>query len=161
MASTLTVDTIVGATAASKVKLPAGAILQTVNYVNNTNHVKSGTSYTGTNLQATITPKYVDSKILILVATGVDTNTGGRGANITVYRDNTTNLAINNSSNYMGYGIGYGGRLQVSTNIMFLDSPATTNATNYRIYLRSTDSGQVESPGTYQNQTITLLEIAQ
>ena len=48
MASTLTVDNIVGATTAANVKMPAGAILQTVtkDFSDSTSVTSSGTTYT-------------------------------------------------------------------------------------------------------------------
>ena len=59
MASTLTVDNIVGATTAANVKLPAGTILQTI-VTNHTTQVNiSSTSYTDGNVTSTITPKYL------------------------------------------------------------------------------------------------------
>ena len=65
MASTLTVDNIVGATAAANVKMPAGAILQTVirDFTDQTAITSSGTTYTDlTNGTITITPKYNNIK---------------------------------------------------------------------------------------------------
>ena len=70
MASTLTVDNIVGATTAGNVKLPAGAVLQVVNGPGNGPRLASpSTSYTNTPITATITPKYNTSKILVRFST--------------------------------------------------------------------------------------------
>ena len=66
MASTLTVDNIVGATAAASVKLPAGTILQTVTAEHGTYVQNTGSSFTDTGLQCSITPKYANSHILII-----------------------------------------------------------------------------------------------
>ena len=67
MASTLTVDNIVGATTAANVKLPAGTVLQTV-IASSTTQASTAVTDLATPvdyLSATITPKYSSSKILI------------------------------------------------------------------------------------------------
>ena len=64
MASTLTVDNIVGATTAANVKLPAGSVLQVVT----TKQFAAGitttsSSYVTTGVAVTITPKFATSNI--------------------------------------------------------------------------------------------------
>ena len=161
MASQLTVDNIVGATTANNVHIP-GSVVQVVQTTNNQNQVISSTTLTATYLQADITPKYATSKILILASGGADTNAAGRGMGLTIFRDGSTNLAtLSNGQQRFDYNISHGARLQVTSFMHFLDSPATTNSVNYRVYGQSTGSSNVEYPGTYQTKVMTLLEIAQ
>ena len=77
MGSTLTVDNIVGATAAASVKLPAGSILQTVTAEHGTYVQTTGSSFADTGLQCSITPKYANSHILIIC----NVQAGKSGAN--------------------------------------------------------------------------------
>ena len=67
--STLSVDKIQGQTIAENVKMPAGSILQTVtkHFTDPTTISDIGTTYTDiTNGTIIITPRYYDSKILII-----------------------------------------------------------------------------------------------
>ena len=143
------------------VRVP-GAVLQVVQATDATNTVASSTSFTAMSLQADITPKSTSSKILILVNGGHDTNASGRGMRTTIYRDNTTNLAtLASGQQGFDYNISHGARLQVTSYMQFLDSPATTSSVNYRVYAQSTASANVEYPGTYQTKVMMLMEIAQ
>ena len=161
MGSTLTVDNIQGATNSSNIHIP-GSVVQIVQSTNTQNQVIASTSYTATYLQADITPKFATSKILIIVNGGNDTNAAGRGMRTTIYRDSTTNLAtLTSGQQGFDYNISHGARLQVTSFMQFLDSPATTSSVNYRVYAQGTTSSNVEYPGTYQTKVMTLLEIAQ
>ena len=73
MASTLTVDNIVGATAAANVKLP-GSPIQVVYNLIQTHPQYGSTSYVATDVEVAITPKFADSKFLIegVYSTGTD-----------------------------------------------------------------------------------------
>jgi hypothetical protein len=65
MASTLTVDTIVGATTAANVKLPAGHIVQVVSVDMSSQVAVSATPAYTNILSGSITPKFAGSKILV------------------------------------------------------------------------------------------------
>ena len=67
MGSTLTVDNIVGATTAANVKLPAGAVLQTKQFVHPTADSITSTSFTNSSVTVNITPKYSTSKIRVTI----------------------------------------------------------------------------------------------
>ena len=64
--STLSVDTIQGQTTSTKVKMPAGSILQTVTAEHGTYVQTTGSSFADTGLQCSITPKSATSHILII-----------------------------------------------------------------------------------------------
>ena len=138
-----------------------GTVVQVVQATNTQNQVVGSTSFTATYMQADITPKFATSKILIMVSGGSDTSSG-RATRATIYRDNTTNLAtLQTGQQWFAYDIGHNSRLQVQSSMQFLDSPATTNSTNYRVYISSNDGNNVEYPGTYQTKVMILMEIAQ
>ena len=162
MASTLTVDNIVGATTAANVKLPAGSVLQTVNSQTTTSETTTSNSYVDTGLHVTITPKYSSSKILIRASVCLYQPNNAGAASVTVKRG-STNLSS------ASYGFGYiyiasGGGHVNQTPIEFLDSPSTTSATTYRVQI-STGVGvnlgtaYISVNGT--PSTITVMEIAQ
>jgi len=138
----------------------AGQVVQIVHNTTNSNQITSSTSFVASYLTGSITPTSTDSKILIIMSTGIDTNNNNNTQQVTIYRDNTTNLGTG-SSNYFAYGWGVNSRLIVPCTITFVDSPATTSSTTYTCYFKSGGSYQTESPGTLQKQQITLMEIAQ
>ena len=65
MASTLTVDNIVGATTAASVKTPAGTVLQTQVNTYNTEVTTTSSTFAATGASVTITPKFATSHILV------------------------------------------------------------------------------------------------
>ena len=75
--STLSVDTIQGQTTAANVKLPAGSVLQTVTQEHGTYVQYTGSTFSDTGLQCSITPRYANSTILIIC----NVQAGKSGAN--------------------------------------------------------------------------------
>ena len=65
MASTLTVDNIVGATTAASVKTPAGTVLQTQVNKYDTEVTTTSSSFAATGASVTITPKFATSHVLV------------------------------------------------------------------------------------------------
>ena len=150
-----------------KAALPTGSVLQVVNtdYQTETSLTSaSATEITG--LATSITPTSSSSKILITgtLQVGTNTNTGAifqlyRGATL-IGRDPFKWFFLGNSS----LGNDAGGTISWS----FLDSPATTSSTTYKvywkcdngaqtIYLNRTAAGTTNEKGSSQ---ITLMEIS-
>jgi hypothetical protein len=161
------VSTIQNASLASgvpgKANLPTGSVLQVVsaNYAVETS--TTSTSWSDTGITATITPTSVSSKILILISNpaftyAATTSAGGqfqilRGAT-SIYNTGLNSLYINAT-----------GASAVQNNsqqgINYLDSPATTSATTYKLQQQSYFSGrQFGSQVNSATSTITLMEIA-
>jgi hypothetical protein len=131
--------------------LPAGSVLQVV----------MGTF--STQITATITPRSTSSSILVTVSgSGYTTATNTIGK-FNLVRASTTLICFNN---VMGYnGAGGGGGAGISTS--YLDSPATTSATTYKVqWARVSGAGNttLNNPDaavpTASTSTITLMEIA-
>ena len=155
MGSTLTVDNIVGATTAASVKTPAGTILQTVTkaFSDSTSATSSGTTYTDvTNGNITITPKYNNSKILILPNilfylqdSGVEYMYVGfrclRGSSTVV----SPTISTDGAGSY-DYGIdaASSGTIQLGLRHCghHVDTPATTSATTYKFQTLNYSSGR-------------------
>lgn len=159
MASTLTVDNIVGATAAAKVHMPGG-VVQVIQGNTATRVLISTGTYTFTGLTASITPKFSTSKILVQIeqagCLAVSGNTG----------DINMRLQRNSSDIYnfaLGYFYGVATEFRTGISGCFLDSPATTNATVYRTMFAANDGGScaVQNDNANTVSTITLMEIAQ
>ena len=173
MASTLTVDNIVGATTAANVKMPAGAILQTVTreFTDQTAVTSSGTTYTDvTNGTITITPKYNNSKILIIPNITVliqDSASTYIYIGVRCLRGSSTVISptLNTDGNgAYDYGIGFGnsGTRQYDHRITDhrIDTPATTSATTYKFQVINYAAGRTATVNHTGGSTILAMEIA-
>ena len=143
---------------AGEVVVGAGSVLQVVGAndiltATNTN----STSFTATTLAATITPTSTSSKILVS-ATFSATQDGGSNtqSQVTIYRGGT-NLRPSGTCLFMYDHAG--GNVGFSGTFMFYDSPATTSATTYTVYVKVADASSYfrAVAGT---DTISLMEIA-
>jgi hypothetical protein len=158
MASTLTVDNIVGATAAAKVHI-TGHVIQVVEGTTTTQTQHNSTSYAATSITATITPKFSSSKILVSVTSNLETNTAAEFGFFSIHRGSTSIAESSaaqpsNTSNSPIFPIA----------IQKLDSPSTTNAVTYTLYIKRTLAtivANINSGGTNTLGVITLMEIAQ
>ena len=141
-----------------------GKVLQVVQASTTTAVLIASTSYTDTNLTATITPTSATSKILVLA------NQMGR-----VYRDSTEIYAslqiVRGSTSVQVFestvGAEISGASRVAINVIsaltYLDSPSTTSATTYKVQAKASttaNSGQYQTQGGGGSASIiTLLEI--
>lgn len=145
----------------STVQASAGSVLQVVQGTLSSGYTgTSSTTFVTSGITASITPKFSTSKILVQFASSLYLSAGIGPSYTTIYR-NSTNL----SSSGVG-GIGaefYGlGNCWIPCSGVYLDSPATTSATTYAVYIRVSagtssvliggDSGMINS--------IVLMEIA-
>ena len=122
-----------GATALqySTVGATAGQIIQVLQSTDSTIRSSTSASFnTASNtLSVTITPSSASNKILLLAC--VQKVSGDQGAYFTIYRG-ATNLG--NGSNGMDSGDGTSANANCIIN--YLDSPSTTSATTYQVYMR-------------------------
>lgn len=180
MASTLTVDNIVGATTAANVKLPAGHVVQFVNNyktTSSTDMTADTTTYTAcTGCQVVITPKYSNSIIYGLVCFNYwfGTNADHNDYCVsTVYRNNSVNLASDQSLVVVDHATGsalqwnapVGDYASNNRSVMhdFKDAPGTTSATTYTLYCRNQGTGGSNLSVNWNSQAaaMTVWEIAQ
>ena len=177
MASTLTVDNIVGATTAANVKLPAGSILQTVTktFGDQTSVTSSGTTYTDvTNGTIAITPKFNNSQILIIPNISILIQDSGENYiyfGVRCLRGSSTvlspSLNIDGNGSY-DYGIGSAppsgtmSSLQFDTRVTahHIDTPATTSATTYKFQVINYAAGKTATVNHTGGSTILAMEIA-
>ena len=161
MASTLTVDNIVGATATGEVHIP-GHVVQVVHSADATNDVNiTSASFTHTGLTAQITPKYSNSKILVIVSQNVRqhiTSTGSMTSDIRLYRDGSpvtgTNQRRLERSGWSGYVSTFAG-------FVYEDSPNTTSQVEYKTFAARVTGDAVKFQHDDTDGRMTLMEIAQ
>ena len=167
MASTLTVDNIVGATTAGNVHVPGG-VVQVVNTFESTQAASTVSDLTQSSdyLSATITPKFSSSKILVTGHVIGGGSSAGIGVNVFIKAGGALIPQAelgNDTDGLIIYGLG---RSAVADHVGFelLDSPATTNAYTYTIsFGRYGGSGTayVGWNGNKERTSLTLMEIAQ
>jgi len=141
----------------------AGVVLQVVNATTSTAVSNSTATMTDTGLTATITPKFSNSKILILVSQNGLYKSAGNYSNmvdLTLLKNGSGILA----TNFAGTNALTQTTLEncVTASLCYLDSPATTSATTYKTQFNSrngTASVSVQYAGV-STSFITLMEIA-
>ena len=135
--------------------LPAGSVLQVVSGTTNTSTSTTSGSFVSTALTASITPRSASNKVLIQVTGAIDSAASTNQGFGTIYRTAT------NLGNADGMTQVYGGssRVIASLAMTFLDSPATTSATGYTVYIRSSGGSNISFPYS-ATASIILTEIA-
>jgi hypothetical protein len=129
-----------------------GTILQVVSAVKTDTFSTTSTSYVDvTGLSATITPSSASSKILITAFVNLGNSANdGNFAHIRLTGGNSTTFVGDAASNRSRVMAGFGERLQGFYNTdydisgrtgVFLDSPATTSATTYKVQGKIGDIG--------------------
>ena len=145
--------------AISTSKLGTGAVLQVVNATYGTASTSSS-SYVDTGLTATITPTSATSKILVIVdvADVTKPNVSGAYGKFQLVRSSTSILVFGGQTGYNGATSQYNTIGASSAN--YLDSPATTSATTYKVQFAEINGGTLEVGSSGAYSTITLMEIA-
>ena len=133
-----------------------GKVLQLVQSTYSTNTVSSSTSFVDVGMSVTITPTLSTSKILVLVSNTCYAETTGGASEVGVQLVRGATVVSTVSPAVFRAGSGIAG----AVNMTYLDSPATTSATTYKIQARHISAG-----GTFYYQyngsmgTITAMEI--
>jgi hypothetical protein len=146
-----------------KSALPTGSVLQVVQTVKSDLFTTSSSSYTDiTGLSASITPINTSNKILVFAS--ISCGASGN-ALFNLLRGSTalgqSTGAGENSTTTVGYPYAYS---MLTIPIFFLDSPATTSSTTYKIQIKVDNSCRINArstDGAYGGcSSITLLEIS-
>ena len=148
--STITNATITAGT------FPNGHIIQVVSDTNETEWSHNTTTATVTPYSQAITPSTDSNKILITFASPIRINDAGQTdgmARLRLYKNGSAHKLLSNA-----YGINvYGGNLMYSTT--FMDSPATTSAVTYAIYVECYNAGSIIFNDSGSIGSLTLMEI--
>jgi hypothetical protein len=113
---------------------PSGSVIQVVSAITTSSFTSSGSQVTV--LEASITPSSTSSRIVVMYATGMTDNIAGtRDLFIRIRRGGSSGavFSVFDTSNTQYFWST--SRIQVSTSMQVLDSPATTSSTTYGVYL--------------------------
>lgn len=168
--SNITIDSTNGITFPnSTLQASAGSVLQVLQTAKTDTFSTTSTSYVDiTGFSVSITPKFATSKILVLVNMVVGP-ANGQFATVNLLRNSTNIAQPTTSATYMSSMNSYpgddGGAAQPMYSLTWLDSPATTSATTYKLQMLTTGStAWVNTRPSAQNgvtvSTITVMEIA-
>ena len=155
--------------------LSTGKVLQiqNVNFTGS-NTAVSSTTFSATEVTDQITPSAADSKVLVMMTLtlGMYENSGtGNFCQAAIYRQvdggGYSKVSYGNADNAIDGQGGFGSGTEISSNrfvtFQFLDSPNTTTAVDYKLYIRlSVNSGGGDSVNTGPSnlqRTVTLMEI--
>jgi len=150
-----------------------GSVLQVVQATASTSVSVASTSFTDIGLSATITPRFSTSKIFIMSSVFADLtrSAGAQGGGTRIVRDSTAVWTPNPNGSSQPYTYytefsGTGATAMEFCTLMslqYLDSPATTSATTYKIQgacYSTNNSGQINFMGGSAPANIILMEIA-
>lgn len=147
-------------TSATTTGFPAGSVIQVVQATYSTQTTTSA-GPVDTGLSASITPTSSSSKILVLVTQEFYILGGGADSGVIfgLYRGATNILSVAGHSIYITNSSS-GSELISNWNTNYLDSPATTSSTTYKIQMTATAGGIVYTNWNNNTSIIILMEIA-
>jgi len=145
-------------------RLPVGSVLQTVQIRNNgAGILNANATLADTGVSLSITPSSTSNKILI-TANFTGTSTNGNSAGGTLYA-----LYRNGATNVFSGGVNGDGMLEYNSNasaynhsvsqLSYLDSPSSTSATTYGIYIKRIGSGTASLQRDWGGVTMIAMEI--
>jgi len=135
----------------------AAKVLQVVSVVYSTSTSTSSTSFVTTGLAASITPSLSSSKVLIIASIPLTVPTSMSLAT-TIFRGTAAGTNLGTASYGFGQTYSVSGRLDATTTMNFLDSPATASSQTYTLGFRvNTGTGTVQAFGAMSS--LTLMEI--
>jgi hypothetical protein len=109
-------------------------VIQAAQGTYNAGNITLGGSFASMLTSVTITPQSTNSKILLMASISDVRYAAGGYVYCTIYRNNTTNLAVGTTNNAFAMAENNGALGFTGLSMMYLDSPATTSATTYTIY---------------------------
>lgn len=117
----------------------------------------SSTTYADSGLSATITPTSSSSKILCFLSTPVRKSNGNsqNEINIRLVRGSTTIASVTGQL-YTNSAL----ELRAGVSLSYLDSPATTSATTYKMTFANGTAAAEVAVQAYGVSTLTLMEIS-
>ena len=146
--------------------LSAGKVLQCLSYTMGSATVTSSTSYVNfSSMIVTITPSATSSKILILhsAPATIYTDNNNNLGQVAIFRDSTNITTLGHNSSFGAYD---GTDRHNGSSIIYLDSPSSTSALEYRVKLKVDNAslqfvyGSHYSNGGQPDQTsLTCMEI--
>ena len=147
----------------------AGKIGQVITQSQTASQSISSGSYTATTTGTAITPSATSSKIYVAISMQVQTySSGGNSArgSLRIYRDigGAGYSAVYPTADIINVGGTYdSSNPELSTfnrvNFLFLDSPNTTSAVNYKVYGKNSGGSNITISNSNGDSTINLFEV--
>lgn len=122
----------------------------------------TSSTYQATGLSVSITPTSASSKILIIVNCAAASGNSSSTAFIpTIKRNNTTDLSPGGVNGFLNWILNTGTGIVFSFGMIHLDSPATTSATTYQVYLKSSNNSSTVriTPDSNDQSEIIVMEV--
>jgi hypothetical protein len=157
----------------SKLNVAGGKVLQVVSFTTDAAFSTTSQSFVDiTDLAVTITPSSASNKVLVLASVSAATNTGTSRAAIRLVRQSTAiciGAAAGSRTRATSTSLSSNNFEIPSQSVTFLDSPAATTATTYKIQIVA-DTGTVYNNRSHEDtdgstifrtaSTITAMEIS-
>ena len=157
----------VAAGSTSTVQSSSGKILQVVSTTKTDVFSSSSSSFVDvTGLSLTITPTSVNSKIYVILTSSTTCNTTGQPFYVNLVRNSTTIAQPATTPAYYATVMPYINQadIQIPWSLSYVDSPATTSSTTYKIQAKSGGTWYINggrSAGDFvQTTTMVIMEIA-
>ena len=157
--STLNVDNIKDGAGGDNVVMPAGYVVQTVEFTEATDYVTTSTSVVQGPQTSTFTLRNSSNKVLVVAnfLGATSTSNNYNGARFSLYRGTVSGTRINSGTEPQL--LSYSDGLWAWQTLQKLDTPAATTAT-YSIGLwRHSNATNAKVLGSYGNTVITMMEI--
>ena len=156
-----------GSTTLASSAISTGKVLQCLSYTMGSATVTSSTSYVNfSSMIVTITPSAASSKILILHAAPatVYTDNNSNMGQVAIFRDTTNITTLGHNSSFGSYS---STDHHSGSGIIYLDSPNSTSALEYRVKVATDNSGlqfvygsHYSNGGQPDQSSLTCMEIA-
>ena len=136
-------STITGSQSIPKSTLPTGSVLQVVNGSTSSQVSTASNAYLDTGLTATITPSSATSKVLVMCTFSYSAPTSVTQTLFRAMRDSTAIFLGDSSGSRTQATAGstyvsdFNGQSALTVSFQFIDSPATTSATTYKLQGKS------------------------
>ena len=146
----------------AKASMPAGTVLQAVSQQFASSFSTSSTGLQDTGMSLSITPTSATSKILAICQIAAFCSINGTGQVYVYMRFNLYRGATGLIEGRMNVNTGTTAINDLGGNypLVYLDSPATTSSTAYKIYISTMNTSFNANVNANAPSTITLLEIA-
>lgn len=131
-------------------------LMQVVQGTLTTRFTTTSSTFQATGLKAVITPKFNTSKIKITVSSGLRCTNPSLSAPEATIERNTTNLA--GATGFAGINSTTTTVTDSPLSIVYYDSPASTSALTYEVYLRSTDNATSCALNDIQATSVIIVE---
>ena len=134
-----------------------GKVLQVIQDTQTSATTSSSSTYADTSLSVSITPSSATSKVLVLVngTCGRSNANSSQGLGLKLVRNSTDIQQIHELNTYSGTSLRWEGMF----NAAYLDSPATTSATTYKIQLAAYANAASVWVNDWGVSTIIVMEI--